>query len=236
MTAIKTVGLVGLLIVAGVVLTETISLLMLKHSVGTYKKYWEQQAALPAADNALLYVALGDSTAQGIGASKPQNGYVGLAAKALGASNNRPVHIVNLSVSGATISDAIRDQLPKFQQMSLPSDSVITIEIGANDMANFYETTFRTQIDQLFSQLPPGTVAADMPYFGSGRAKSREPSAVTASEIIAETVKRYHLRLAPLHATTKANDSWSVYGADFFHPSDKGYQNWYRAFAQALGL
>lgn len=60
----------------------------------------------------LLYVAPGDSAAQGIGASDPQRGYVGLLAKRLRDNAGRPVQIVKLSRSGARIKDVLDTQVP----------------------------------------------------------------------------------------------------------------------------
>ena len=51
----------------------------------------------------LVYVALGDSAAQGIGASTSDNGYVGLVADRLRERTGNPVLGVNLSRSGATV-------------------------------------------------------------------------------------------------------------------------------------
>ncbi|MEO5743679.1 MAG: hypothetical protein ABIQ53_03685, partial [Terracoccus sp.] len=52
----------------------------LRGEVARYGRYWAQ----PRGGNAgILYVALGDSTAQGIGASRPERGYVGLIAERL---------------------------------------------------------------------------------------------------------------------------------------------------------
>ncbi|HUP26675.1 MAG TPA: SGNH/GDSL hydrolase family protein, partial [Candidatus Limnocylindrales bacterium] len=214
MSVIKSVMRIGVVVLAGIILAQSVRLLMLKHDVSAYKKYWEQQATLPSQSNSLIYVALGDSAAQGIGASKPQNGYVGLLGNALSAQTGRPVRIVNLSVTGATVSDLIHNQLPMLRHMDLPPDSVVTVEIGANDMAKFNEIQFKGHIEQLFSQLPPHTVVADIPYFGGGRVKGREQNALLASDIIAEAAGRYRLRLAPLHTTTKAGDSIGTYGAD----------------------
>ncbi len=236
MSLTKKIVLVLVVVMAGLLMAEAIRLLILKRSLATYSQYWREQAAQTPAENSLLYMALGDSTAQGIGASKPQKGYVGLIRKNLEVKAGVPVHVINLSTSGAKIQDLIDNQLPKLQQMNLPNGTVVTVSVGANDLGDFDKTKFTAQVEQLLSQLPPQTVVADLPYFGGGRAKNKEPSAVIASEIIASAAARHHLVLAPLHDSTKAGDRFAVYGADFFHPSDKGYQNWYKAFAKTLSL
>ncbi len=236
MSVSKTLIIGFMVFLAAAILFQSVRLLILKQSVTSYKIYWDKQASKPAGPNAITYVALGDSAAQGIGASSPQKGYVGLLAESLSKKHGKPVRVINLSVSGAKVEDVISDQLPKLEALNLPSDSIVTVEIGANDMGSFNTADFTKQFESVLSRLPAQTVVSDLPYFGGGRAKSKEPNAVAASAIVAKLVQKYNLRLAPLHATTKAGDGFFVTGADFFHPSDTGYKNWYNAFAQTLGL
>ena len=234
MPAIKWVLTALIIVVVSILLVLSFRLYKLSRSVSAYKNYWENRSSGPVNDGSIIYVALGDSTAQGIGASNPDKGYVGLNAKRLSALSGRPVHVINLSVSGAGLKQLTDDQLPKLKKLSLPEDTVITLSIGANDLANFEADVFLKQTQELFEQLPPQTIVADIPYFGGGRAKEREADANIASAIIVNVAKKHNLRVAPLHETTKAKDSFRAYGADWFHPSDKGYENWHSAFANLL--
>lgn len=118
---------------------ELIALVLLYVSVASNKKFWIQKAKDPGE---LTYVALGDSAAQGIGASSPMRGYVGLVANKLENKTGKSVRIVNVSVTGATIGDALRDQLPKIQ--SIKAD-IVTIEIGANDIKTFQPEKFEKE-------------------------------------------------------------------------------------------
>ena len=199
--------------------------------VPRYKNYWQRRAAKPMPDNALVYVAMGDSTAQGIGASSPDKGYVGLIAKALQEQEGRPVHVINLSKSGARVQDCLREQLPQLQNLH---PDVITLEIGANDMSQWDEDSFKKDMNELLSQLPKQTVVSDIPYFGGGRKRRLEPQVLAASRIISELAQEYALRVAPLYQVTKEHDSVRTMTIDFLHPSNKGYQNWYAAFWQPL--
>ena len=54
----------------------------------------------------LRYVAIGDSAAQGIGASRPDRSYVGVLADDIHAATGRSVRVINLSISGATVDVA----------------------------------------------------------------------------------------------------------------------------------
>jgi len=76
-----------------------VRLWQLRHQVDRDRDYW---AAPKGEPGGILYVALGDSVAQGIGASGPERGYVGLLAERLRIATGRPVLVVNLSRSGAS--------------------------------------------------------------------------------------------------------------------------------------
>lgn len=225
--------IVGLLLLV-LVVVEGVRLVQLSRQTEDYKKYWQERADGPVAENALTYVALGDSTAQGIGASKPQNGYVGLLAERLQEKSGRPVHVINLSVTGARVADVINGQIPRLQQLDLAEDAVVTLGIGSNNIRSFGAEDFRQNFRELASMLPEQAVIADVPYFGGGRANSGEKSALEASQIIRDVADQYNFPVAPLHEVTKDGDSIRNYAADFFHPSDRAYKLWSDAFWQIL--
>ncbi|HTY28800.1 MAG TPA: hypothetical protein VMD51_11775, partial [Mycobacterium sp.] len=54
-----------------------------------------------------VWVALGDSTAQGLGAPAPRGGYVGQALQQLRRRTGQHWRVLNLSVSGALIRDVL---------------------------------------------------------------------------------------------------------------------------------
>lgn len=224
-----------LVIVAGVVLLESISLLMLKRNVEGYKNYWLAQNQKPFKQDSITYIALGDSAAQGLGASRPDKGYVGLIAAQMAKTANEPIRVINLSESGAKIQDVTDKQLPQLEDIPT-ENTIITLEIGANEMRMFDEQSFRADMESLMSGLPAQTVVAEVPYFGGGRFRKYEPNVPIANGIIHELAARYGLRVAPLYQITKSRDNLLVNASDFFHPSDRGYRNWYEAFRQALGL
>ena len=212
-----------LVIIAVLILIEISSLLILKRNISDYKKYWDQKANTAGQ---LTYIALGDSATQGLGASKPQNGYVGIVADSLARSAGKTIRVINLSKTGAVIQDVLDVQL---KAIGSTKPDLVTIEIGANDIKSFDEAKFTRQYQELVKRLTKGTYVSNMPYFGS-RPKSR-PSAFKASEIISRTVKtRPDLKLVDLQTITKDRDSILGYAADYFHPNDRSYKNWADAF------
>lgn len=224
----------GLLLLI-LLVVEGVRLYQLYGQRAEYREYWSNRAQESVPANALTYVALGDSTAQGIGANKPEKGYVGLLAERLAEKTGRPVHVINLSVTGARVADVINGQIPQLQQLDLPEDAVVTLGIGSNNIRSFGAEDFRQNFGELAAMLPKQTVVADIPYFGGGRANSGEKSALEASQIIRSVAESYGLPVAPLHKITKDNDSIRNYAADFFHPSDRAYKLWADAFWQILG-
>lgn len=212
------------------------NLLYLYLQLGRYQRYWTAKNQETMPDGAEVYIALGDSAAQGIGATSPKKGYVGLIAETLGKHSGRPVHVINLSKSGAKVSDVLNTQIPKLQQIPQLKTATVTIEIGANDMIQFDAKKFEQDIDQLFIQLPPQTVISDVPYFGSaGRYRNKQPNVEQANEIMYRLAKQHGRELVPLYERTKQNGALSTFAADWFHPSDRGYrENWYPVFMERL--
>lgn len=218
------------------ILIEVLALMKLAYSVKSHKSYWNNIINEPFEADDQMYVALGDSAAQGIGANKPQNGYVSLIAKELARKTNKNVHTVNLSVTGARLQDTIDVQLPKLKNLPVNDETVITLEIGANEMLNYDASKFRHKMDTLLSVMPKQTIVSDIPYFGGGRYRRLEPNVLQANRVITELAEKYNLRLAPLHQVTKQRNNLFSNSADFFHPSNSGYKNWFEAFRKALDL
>ena len=214
--------LVGILVVA--VSLWAVNLWQLRASVEANAQWWDE----PRGDSGgLLYVALGDSTAQGIGASTPAKGYVGLVADQLSEATDRPVQILNLSKSGATVRDVIEEQLPRLK--GLRAD-MVTVGVGANDMPSYDRERFDEDLEQLLGGLPPGTVIADIPDFMHGPAREHSVEAATTTRRLAQ---QHGFKVVPLHAAVEEG-GWSRmatdYAADWFHPNDRGYRVWADAF------
>jgi len=199
-------------------------LLELRSSVATTADYWRQPRGTPGG---LLYVALGDSTAQGIGASRPELGYVGLVAERLRRATGRPVRVVNLSRSGARIEDLLREQVPALSQLR---PDLVTVAIGGNDVRAYDPVAFADRVRRLTAQLPAGSVLADVPYFMHGR---WERDALEASDAVRRSGVARGLAVVPLHEAQRREGAIAMlnqFAADWFHPNDHGYRVWADAF------
>jgi len=216
-------GKILIIITALLVLSEVVGLIWLSSTVGNYQAFWTNKARQ---EGELTYLALGDSAAQGIGASSPMRGYVGLLAGRLEQATGKKVRVINLSTTGAEIDDVLRDQIPKAKGINA---DYVTIEIGANDVKEFDAASFEKQFSELLKLLPKGTYVSNLPLFNS-RPSSTKP-AKTASKIIERLMRKYpYLRFVDLEKQTTENQSVFGFAPDLFHPNNLSYKNWADAF------
>ena len=202
---------------------EVLALVWLASSVGRYRTFWQHKAQ---GSGEITYLALGDSAAQGIGASSPMRGYVGLIAKQLQSSSGKSVHVINLSVTGATISDYLREQAPKIKDIK---PDFVTIEIGANDVKNFRADRFKSEFAQVLAELPNGAFVANMPLFNS-RPNSTQRAKEASKIIESLLLQNPQLHLVDLQKQTSEHQSIFGFAPDLFHPNNLSYKNWYQAF------
>jgi len=202
---------------------QLVGLYRLKMSVSEYKQYWKNRAQQ---EGEIVYVALGDSAAQSVGASRAELGYVGLLTSHIEQATNKKVRVVNLSVSGAKVKDVLAEQLP---QVKSYKPDIITVEIGGNNVASGFDAqTFKKEYTELAGVLPRGTIVSNIPYFG-GRIRNND-QAIEASKIIETLASEHNLDFVDLQTPTKANQSYLNYASDLFHPSDRSYRLWEQEF------
>jgi acyl-CoA thioesterase-1 len=227
---------VAAIIIAIMLVIAGLRLIFLFRDVAGFKQFWDERGNQNIPDNALVYIALGDSAAQGIGASEPMKGYVGLVAKELESRTGRPVHVINLSVSGATVESTTQKQLQQLKELKNLDQAVITIDIGANDVNRdlIDKNEFERQLDALLKELPPQTVVGDLPSFARTRFWKAEQRIQEFNPILHKVADLYGLKVAPLYEKTSSDKSLFTNSSDIFHPSDRGYRNWANAFIEKL--
>ena len=212
---------------SAIVAVEAGRLFRLYRSVKGNKEYWHQRANAPIREGDFVYLAIGDSVANGIGASSPQKGYVGLIAQHIHETTSRAVHVVNVSVTGATAADVIRDQLPQIKKLS---PDLVTLDVGANDVnEGMPEDIFMLRFTTILDALPAHkTIVANLPNFKRGPQQS---TLTRLNDAMHEQIVAHHFTMALVFEITSATvRDVRTYAADFFHPSDKGHRNWFRAF------
>ncbi len=189
----------------------------------------------------LRYIAAGDSTAVGQGASSVEHTYPRLIAAELAKHN----HVVyrNIAARGAQTADVINNQLKQIIEFN---PDIITISISANDVTHLKSNdrifkTYRTILDELTQKTQAkiyitgapnfnGASLLPWPYIQLLEAKSKSFNQQLTQ---LETAR---VKIIPIHdfGWDQFPDRSVTYSADHFHPNDIGYQNWAKAFLSKM--
>jgi len=218
-----------LITIAVLVVAEFTALSWLYISVGKHKDYWANRAN---EKGEITYLALGDSTAQAIGASSPSRGYVGIIAKRLEQKTGKTVRVVNISVTGATMEDYLKTQAPQVKDIKA---DYVTIEIGANDVRSFEPQKFKDKFAQVLETLPDGTFVSNMPLFNSRPSSTNNGK--LASVIVEQELQSYpNLRFVDLGKETTEKQTIFGFAPDLFHPNNISYKHWADAFWKEIDI
>lgn len=191
----------------------------------------------------LTYVAAGDSTSVGVGASNITHTYTYKVFQKL--SENNKVKYIHVGKSGARTNNVIEDQLPKIIEAS---PDIVTLSIGANDITHMknnsdiiknYETITNSLLANTHAQiyLTNTPILKDAPLLPWIFRQVLEAKAkVVNRELLKLENDRVHV--VPIH-----DFGWSQYpnikltfAQDQFHPSDIGYENWTDAFLATMKI
>ena len=181
-----------------------------------YAAEWARanQAALTATGP--LWVALGDSMSQGIGASAFDRGWVGQLSHRLrdGGWDHR---LLNLSVTGARVDDVLDAQLPALDAAVRATGpaALVTVVIGSNDIISpRHRGGLAERFAALLDRLPDGAVVMNLPN------PHREARRVDA--LLRERAATGRLVVADMRG--EGPRSWrGLLAPDSFHPNDSGY-------------
>lgn len=190
-----------------------------------------------------VYVAIGDSTVEGIGASDPSRSCPALVFEKIKHEKKR-AYFYNLGKSGARIKDVVELQLAKAVELK---PDLITISVGANDLRHrtklrHFEKDFfeliktlkeKTKAEIIISNIPDVSVAPSISMlvkllsrFVTGR----------LNRVINKHTKQFKCILIDLYTGSKiyGRKSTGLISADGLHPSDEGYALWANAIIDYL--
>jgi lysophospholipase L1-like esterase len=179
-----------------------------ENEIKPYAEAWHQRnlEALASADP--LWVVLGDSLSQGVGASSIERSWVLQTCRAL-ADRGLRYRIVNLSFSGARVDDVLDRQIPALAGLAVAPD-LITVLIGSNDII---KRDLRARLPEryraMLSALPAGALVATVPRTRGVQAE--------VNRIVHEAEDAGAVVAVPLHFAAGAR------APDHFHPDDAGY-------------
>lgn len=189
----------------------------------------------------LRYIAAGDSTGVGQGASSVERTYPMQVLRELSRSHS--VAYKNVAVSGAKTQDFIDRQL---QQIVDYAPNVVTISIGANDATHLVSRTvvrrnIQTIIEKILTETTATIYLANVPNFRGGTLlpwyyiSLLEVRSARMNAWL-QTLSSERLRIVNVHDTVTPEHSVrsETFAADGFHPNDAGYANWTAAFLAAM--
>ncbi len=188
----------------------------------------------PATGTPLRLVVLGDSTAAGVGAGRPELSYPAQLAAQLGDEGYR-VNLSAIGMSGARTADVLREQVPRAE--SLGADLVF-VGIGANDaihvtpiesvrrdMAEVLRRLRATGADVVVAGAPDMHIEAFLEPLRSLSAWRGR----MVEEAITEVARAQGVPVVPLRAVAGprfAANPRLYNSADELHPSAAGYGVW----------
>lgn len=192
---------------------------------------------LPAERSAeVIYVALGDSTVEGIGASSAAANYVGRLGARL--RNRYPrARTVNLGVAGATSYDVLEVQIGDAIALR---PHLVTLSIGPNDItAKVPVETYAENLEAILGRLARETDAVivvnllpDLAVTPRFRNRSTAPLLARLSadfnDVVARTAKRHGAVVVDVYTASRREVPGhpELLAADGYHPSDLGYARW----------
>src|SRR5712692_8900161 len=192
------------------------------------------QAARP-----LTYVAIGASDAVGVGAEDPvTEGWV----PRLGARLGTEARVVNLGVSGSTLTQALDEQLgPALDAQP----DIVTVWLAVNDLnARVSLERYAADLDTLLGRLDATharVLVGNVPDLGGLAAyRGIDPGPLKTevdrwNRAIADTTARHGDTLVDLYSTWQDVAQHPEYlSADGFHPSSDGYQALADVFAKVM--
>jgi acyl-CoA thioesterase I len=179
-----------------------------------------------------LWVVLGDSTAQGLGAPSPDGGYVGQVLAALRRRSGLPWRVFNLSMSGALIRDVLTSQLTRLP----PSADLVTCGIGFNDILYNGPGKLFADLRALLAAVPDDTVVLDLPVpagYAGVLGLAGRPYVIRINRTLHEVAASRGLPVAEV--SRHFLPPWSgKFAPDCFHPNQDGYRDWSRALLAVL--
>ena len=190
-------------------------------------QWWRERRTQPGEFH---YLALGDSTGQGIGASTPGRSYVGQLADRIEDYLGQPIRVTNLCFSGATSYLCARDQLPRAEQPLSEAPDLVTLDIGANDIAAWDPVAYHRNLGRILDALPAHTLLGEVPCF---HLPWNDRKVHEANRILRRLARARGLTVVPIYSATRARGVRGIlteFAEDAFHPNDRGYQVWCDTF------
>jgi len=179
-----------------------------ENEIAPYAAAWHEHNLAALATTEPLWVVLGDSLSQGVGASSIEHSWV-LQARRLLAAAGLEYRVINLSVSGATVLDVLERQLPAMSGLaSVPA--MVTVLIGSNDVIHHdLRVSLLDHYRTLVDAVPPNTFVL-LPERSGGVFGE-------IARLVADNSRADAVRAVAVHLSGRLR------AEDHFHFNDNGY-------------
>ena len=188
------------------------------------------------ATHPVMYVALGDSTVHGVGATSPVTNYVSRLGQRL-RSVYSAARLVNLGANGATAAEVVSSQLPRL--VALRPD-LVTLSVGPNDItrkrtAPQYERDIETILRTLSNRTRAVVVVNLIPdltvtprFKGHAEEAAVGEMVLRFNEVLLRQAGAHGVEVVDLYAPSRREVPRhpELISADGYHPSDYGYSRW----------
>lgn len=180
--------------------------------VDRYARRWDAANEQARHLHGPLWVALGDSSTQGVGASAWENGWTHIVLDRLRTRTGEPWRIVNLAMSGGRFLDVAERQIPVLEsKLALPD--LVTCVVGSNDLM------WRRNTDAILGDARAAVDALPAATFVS-KLNGPGPRPKLLNEIFAEGEAAKNLHLFNIWNWPSGRGALAT---DRVHPSDIGY-------------
>jgi lysophospholipase L1-like esterase len=179
-----------------------------ENEIAPYAAAWHEHNLAALATTEPLWVVLGDSLSQGVGASSIEHSWVLQARRQLAAAGFE-YRVINLSVSGATVLDVLDRQLPAMNGLaSVPA--MVTVLIGSNDVIHHdLRVALLDHYRTLVAAVPPNTFVL-LPERSGGVFGE-------IARLVGDNLRANTVRLVSVHLSGRLR------AEDHFHFNDNGY-------------
>lgn len=185
-------------------------------TVEPFAAEWDRRNAAELHADGPLWVALGDSVTQGIGATDVDASYPAIVVRALREATGEPWRLVNLSMSGARFADVVDPQLRVLHDAGLEPD-LVTALVGSNDLIWRRDTdAVIADARRLVDELPVGTLLSRVAEGPSDRRR------LGVNRVFATAEAAGRVRLYDAWNWPSAAGMWAQ---DRFHPNDRAHEH-----------
>lgn len=190
-----------------------------------------------------VYVAMGDSTVEGIGASHASKSFPSLVFEKIKKDKKEAV-FYNLGKGGAKVRDVIELQLGRAIELK---PNLITISVGGNDLHHrtklkHFEEDYsyliktlkeKTDAEIIISNIPDVSLLPTLSIFVKYLSKFMTRR---LNKVINKHATQFKCILIDLYEGSRVNSKKyrNLISSDGFHPSDKGYALWANAIIACL--